>query len=93
MKTGFADEVLNLIQQDLKKVGLTLNNIAISEIEESDTYDENNFFDAQGVKLRTETIQRSIEQKLNVELKTEQQKKELEIVLPQKQKGHKQKQQ
>ena len=42
-KLGFADEVLNLIQQDLKKVGLTLNNIAISEIEESDTYDENNF--------------------------------------------------
>lgn len=31
-KLGFADEVLNLIQQDLKKVGLTLNNIAISEL-------------------------------------------------------------
>jgi uncharacterized membrane protein YqiK len=40
----------------LKKVGLTLNNIAISEIEESDTYDTNNFFDAQGVRLRTETF-------------------------------------
>lgn len=78
-KLGFADEVLNLIQQDLKKVGLTLNNIAVSEIEESDTYDENNFFDAQGVKLRTETIQRSIKQKMEVELTTEQQKKELEL--------------
>ena len=78
-KLGFADEVLNLIQQDLKKVGLTLNNIAISEIEESDTYDENNFFDAQGVKLRTETIQRSIKQKMEVELTTEQEKKELEL--------------
>ena len=78
-KLGFADEVLNLIQQDLKKVGLTLNNIAISEIEESDTYDENNFFDAQGVKLRTETIQRSIKQKLEVELTTDQKKKELEL--------------
>lgn len=70
-KLGFADEVLNLIQSDLKKVGLTLNNIAISEIEESDTYDENNFFDAQGVKLRTETIQRSIKQKREVELTTQ----------------------
>lgn len=70
-KLGFADEVLNLIQQDLKKVGLTLNNIAISEIEESDTYDENNFFDAQGVRLRTETIQRSIQQKREVELTTQ----------------------
>jgi uncharacterized membrane protein YqiK len=69
-KLGFAEEVLNLIQQDLKKVGLTLNNIAISEIEESDTYDENNFFDAQGVRLRTETIQRSIQQKREVELTT-----------------------
>ncbi|MDJ1174242.1 SPFH domain-containing protein [Roseofilum capinflatum] len=69
-KLGFADEVLNLIQQDLKKIGLTLNNIAISEIEESDTYDENNFFDAQGVRLRTETIQKSIQQKREVELKT-----------------------
>ncbi|NJO19755.1 MAG: flotillin family protein, partial [Spirulinaceae cyanobacterium RM2_2_10] len=69
-KLGFADEVLNLIQQDLKKVGLTLNNIAISEIEESDTYDENNFFDAQGVRLRTETIQRAIQQKRQVELAT-----------------------
>ncbi len=78
-KLGFADEVLNLIQQDLKKVGLTLNNIAISEIEESDTYDENNFFDAQGVKLRTETIQKSIKQKLDVELTTLQEKKELEL--------------
>ncbi len=70
-KLGFADEVLNLIQQDLKKVGLTLNNIAISEIEESDTYDTNNFFDAQGVRLRTETIQRSIQQKREVELTTQ----------------------
>ncbi|MFN5514501.1 MAG: SPFH domain-containing protein [Cyanobacteriota bacterium] len=69
-KLGFADEVLNLIQADLKKVGLTLNNIAISEIEESDTYDENNFFDAQGVRLRTETIQHSIQQKREVELTT-----------------------
>jgi uncharacterized membrane protein YqiK len=69
-KLGFADEVLNLIQGDLRKVGLTLNNIAISEIEESDTYDENNFFDAQGVRLRTETIQRSIQQKREVELTT-----------------------
>ena len=78
-KLGFADEVLNLIQQDLKKVGLTLNNIAISEIEESDTYDENNFFDAQGVRLRTETIQRSIKQKLDVELNTAREKRELEL--------------
>jgi uncharacterized membrane protein YqiK len=70
-KLGFADEVLNLIQQDLKKVGLTLNNIAISEIEESDTYDTNNFFDAQGVRLRTEKIQRSIQQKREVELNTQ----------------------
>ncbi|WP_229424216.1 flotillin family protein [Moorena producens] len=69
-KLGFADEVLNLIQQDLRKVGLTLNNIAISEIEESDTYDTNNFFDAQGVRLRTETIQKSIQQKTEVELNT-----------------------
>lgn len=78
-KLGFADAVLNLIQQDLKKVGLTLNNIAISEIEESDTYDENNFFDAQGVRLRTETIQQSIKQKLDVELNTHRAKKELEL--------------
>lgn len=63
----------------MKKVGLTLNNIAISEIEESDTYDENNFFDAQGVKLRTETIQRSIKQKLEVELITDREKQELEL--------------
>ena len=70
-KLGFAQEVLNLIEPDLKKVGLTLNNIAISEIEESDTYDTNNFFDAQGVRLRTETIQRSIQQKREVELATQ----------------------
>ncbi|GAB4379514.1 MAG: flotillin domain-containing protein [Elainellaceae cyanobacterium] len=69
-KLGFAQEVLNLVQQDLGKVGLTLNNIAISEIQESDTYDTNNFFDAQGVRLRTETIQRSIQQKREVELAT-----------------------
>ncbi|MEO0828366.1 MAG: SPFH domain-containing protein [Cyanobacteria bacterium J06635_15] len=70
-KLGFAQEVLNLIEPDLKKVGLTLNNIAISEVEESDTYDTNNFFDAQGVRLRTETIQRSIQQKREVELATQ----------------------
>ncbi len=70
-KLGFAQEVLNLVQQDLGKVGLTLNNIAISEVHESDTYDENNFFDAQGVRLRTETIQRSIQQKREVELVTQ----------------------
>lgn len=70
-KLGFAQEVLNLMQQDLGKVGLTLNNIAISEIQESDTYDTNNFFDAQGVRLRTETIQKSIQQKREVELVTQ----------------------
>lgn len=70
-KLGFAQEVLNLMQQDISKVGLTLNNIAISEIQESDTYDENNFFDSQGVRLRTETIQRSIQQKREVELTTQ----------------------
>ncbi len=69
-KIDFADTVLNLIQDDLKKVGLTLNNIAISEIEESDTYNENDYFDAQGVRLRTETIQKSIQQKREVELVT-----------------------
>lgn len=78
-KLGFAEEVLNLIQQDLRKVGLTLNNIAVSEIEESDTYDENNYFDAQGVRLRTETIQKSIKQKLGVELETQREKREIEL--------------
>ncbi|MGY6530007.1 MAG: flotillin family protein [Cyanobacterium sp.] len=78
-KLGFAEEVLNLIQQDLRKVGLTLNNIAISEIEESDTYDENNYFDAQGVRLRTETIQKSIKQKLDVELEMTREKREIEL--------------
>ena len=78
-KLDFAGEVLNLIQQDFRKVGLTLNNIAISEIEESDTYDENNFFDAQGVRLRTETIQKSIKQKFDVELTNEREKKEIEL--------------
>jgi uncharacterized membrane protein YqiK len=70
-KLGFAQEVLNLMQPDLSKVGLTLNNIAVSEIQESDTYDTNNFFDAQGVRLRTETIQKSIQQKREVELVTQ----------------------
>ncbi|GAB4477851.1 MAG: flotillin family protein [Elainellaceae cyanobacterium] len=70
-KLGFAQEVLNLMQPDLAKVGLTLNNIAVSEIQESDTYDTNNFFDAQGVRLRTETIQKSIQQKREVELATQ----------------------
>ncbi|MEB3830407.1 SPFH domain-containing protein [Phormidium sp. CCY1219] len=69
-KLGFAQEVLNLIGPDLKKVGLTLNSIAISEIGESDTY-TNDFFDAQGVRLRTETIQKSIKQKREVELTTQ----------------------
>ncbi|MBU7584316.1 MAG: flotillin family protein [Nostoc sp. TH1S01] len=69
-KLGFAQEVLNLVGPDLKKVGLTLNNIAISEILESVTYDPDNFFDAQGVRLRTEIIQRSIQQKREVELST-----------------------
>jgi uncharacterized membrane protein YqiK len=69
-KLGFAQEVLNLIEPDLKRIGLTLNNIAISEIEESDTYDTNNFFDAQGVRLRTETIQKSVQQQREVELST-----------------------
>ena len=79
-KLGFAQEVLNLIEPDLKKVGLTLNNIAISEIEESDTYDTNNFFDAQGVKLRTETIQKSIKQKEEVELTTAKERREIELM-------------
>ncbi|NEO85238.1 MAG: hypothetical protein F6J87_13460 [Spirulina sp. SIO3F2] len=33
---GFADEVSDLVEPELKKVGLTLNNVALSEIRESD---------------------------------------------------------
>jgi uncharacterized membrane protein YqiK len=67
----FTDDILHLIQQDLKQLGLTINSIAISEIEESDTYNENNFFDAQGMRLRTEMILRSRKLKSEVELTTE----------------------
>ncbi len=67
-KLGFAQEVLNLIEEDLRRVGLTLNNIAISEIEEGNTYDTDNYFDAQGVELRTVTIEESIKKKEEVEL-------------------------
>ncbi len=81
-KLGFAEEVQNLVAPDLKQIGITLNNIAIAEIEESGTYNESNYFDALGLRTRTETIQQSVREKQDVEMTTrvqmEQREKEAE---------------
>ncbi|MFB6277616.1 MAG: SPFH domain-containing protein [Halothece sp.] len=69
-KLGFAEEVQNLVAPDLKQIGITLNNIAIAEIEESGTYNESNYFDSLGLRTRTETIQQSIREKQDVEMTT-----------------------
>ena len=67
-KQGFQDQVYNILRPDIEKLGLELMSVALAEIHEDPTYDETNFFDAQGVKLRTETIQQAIEDKTKVEL-------------------------
>ena len=67
-KQGFQDQVYNILRPDIEKLGLELMSVALAEIHEDPTYDEGNFFDAQGVKLRTETIQQAIEDKTKVEL-------------------------
>ena len=67
-KQGFQDQVYNILRPDIEKLGLELMSVALAEIHEDPSYDESNFFDAQGVKLRTETIQQAIEDKTKVEL-------------------------
>ena len=67
-KQGFQEQVYNILRPDIEKLGLELMSVALAEIHEDPAYDETNFFDAQGVKLRTSTIQQAIEDKTKVEL-------------------------
>ncbi len=73
------DAQKNLDGRSLNFLGLVCTGIIISEIEESTSYSENNYFDAQALKARTEAIQDAILKTRTKELEVEEKIKEKEL--------------
>lgn len=67
----FANAVHSTLQQDLSENGLTLESVAISQLDASDFRSEANYFDAQGLRHITDTLQSALKAKNDIERDTE----------------------
>ncbi len=58
-REGFGMDVFNALKDDLRANGLQLETVAISQLDmtKKDFFDKDNYFDAQGLKLMTDTIE------------------------------------
>ncbi len=80
-RKDFCTKVEGFLKKIVESVGLSLNGVFIAAIDESNTYNPDNYFDVKGIKNRTETMQKTILGTRDEELKTKPQirEKELEI--------------
>jgi len=58
-REGFGMDVFNALKDDLKANGLQLESVAISQLDmtKKEFFDNDNYFDAQGLRLMTDTIE------------------------------------
>jgi uncharacterized membrane protein YqiK len=68
-----------LMGKCLNHLGLTVREIVVGEIEENPNYSENNYFDAQALKARTEKIQNAILETRKIELNRAKEIREKEL--------------
>ena len=80
-RADFCQKVKGFLENIVKSVGLNLNDVFIAAIDESNTYNSDNFFDVQAIKKRTETIQKLMLETRTAEatIKPQIREKELEI--------------
>ncbi|MEW5822533.1 MAG: SPFH domain-containing protein [Cyanobacteriota bacterium] len=70
-RTEFANAVHTTLQEDLSENGLSLESVSVSQLDASEFRSETNYFDAQGLRHLTETIQSAIRDKNIIERDTE----------------------
>jgi len=68
-----------LLQKDLLHLGLNITGVVIGEIDEVSNYTATNYFDAQAIQHRTDTMQNAILETRRKELDTEKQMQECEL--------------
>ena len=81
---GKRDNFGNIVKEFLEKstsLGFSYKDVVIAAIDESNTYNPDNYFDVQGIKNRTEAMQQAILETRNreLEIKPQIREKELEI--------------
>lgn len=70
-KEQFGQAVLSALTDDFIKIGLVLNNVALSDVEEDPTgYNPDDYLDAQGLRERTEKVSRAKKETTEVESQT-----------------------
>jgi uncharacterized membrane protein YqiK len=67
----FANAVHAALEQDLSENGLTLESVSVSQLDASEFRSESNYFDAQGLRHITDTLQSAIKEKNIIERDTE----------------------
>lgn len=73
-KVGFGTDVKNSLQQSLDSLGLTLQDVTLTDIEEDATaYQDNDYFDVQGKREREEKVCQSKLETAKVQSETETQ--------------------
>ena len=82
-RKDFCEKVKDFLDNIVKSLGLRLgdNDVVIAAIDESNTYNPDNYFDVQGIKNRTKTVQEAIleTRTAELEIKPKIREKELEI--------------
>ncbi len=58
-RQAFSEEVTYIIGNNIHSLGLIINGVFITSIEESQNYNPDDYFDAQAIQVRTEKIQRT----------------------------------
>ncbi len=77
----FANDVKRILEPIVKSSCLSVESVVIGSVDESNTYNPDNYFDVQGIKNRTKTVQEAILETRTAELEQKPQirEKELEI--------------
>ena len=71
LRNEFANAVHSTLEQDLSENGLSLESVSISQLDASDFRSESNYFDAQGLRHITDTIQSAVRDKNEIERDTQ----------------------
>lgn len=70
-RNEFANGVLAVLEQDLSENGLSLESVSVSQLDASEFRSESNYFDAQGLRHLTDTIQSAVRDKNIIERDTQ----------------------
>jgi uncharacterized membrane protein YqiK len=82
-REDFGGKVKAVLEKIVTSLGLSVQSVVIGSVDESNTYNPDNFFDAKVIKQRTESIQKSILETRKAEVTTKPQIREEELKIEQ----------